>query len=178
MYSPALQQPKITPIKELQLDDDSPPKQKDNRRQTIGLQPRPELHEMNSLLVAEDDLKETIKMNHDIIEDMENVLNEFMTLKLFGVVECKCSKPKHLQFIATMDEDNTMECQNCHKLYSSIFKCDACGMSICSKCQQYIAEMQCLRSVMQHFKYPKDIQLKEVNEYYQDGDDEMDAFLN
>merc|ERR1711897_14491 len=72
------------------------------------------------------------------------------------------NEPKQLQFIGTMDE-NTL-CDNCHQSYSSIFKCDLCSMSICSKCQKYIAEMQCLRSVMKHFKYAKDFKIEQQNE--------------
>eukprot|EP01084_Bolivina_argentea_P170816 295977_1 len=111
----------------------------------VGLRPQAE------------DMAAAMVLNHSIIVDMQQILDEFMRLQLFGVVECKCDEPKPLQFIATMDEPE-MKCENCHDVYSSIFKCETCTMSICSTCQKYIAEMQCLRSVMQHFKYPKDYQ--------------------
>ena len=93
---------------------------------------------------------------------MESILNEYQTLQLFGVVECKCNDSKQLQFISSIDKNKDMKCNNCKQKYSSIFKCDICLMSICSKCQTFTAEMQCLRAVMSNFIYAQDYQLQQT----------------
>jgi len=132
---------------------------------------QPALQSEVSMVVDADDMKQSVDMHQDLIEEMEYILNEFMSLQLFGVVECKCIEPKQLQFFANVHMDDTQEsskesmrCDNCHERYVSIFKCDLCGMAICSQCQTFIAEMQCLRAVMQHFMYAKDYRLKQQRE--------------
>merc|ERR1719295_550826 len=121
----------------------------------------------HSVVVDAEDMKAAMDLNADVIEEMEAALNQFCELQLFGVVECECSEPKQLQFIATMntDDDILYECDNCNESHPTIFKCDSCRMSICSKCEKYIAEMQCLRSVMEPFKYAHDFQEAEPLEF-------------
>lgn len=121
----------------------------------------------NSIMVDAEDMKAAMDLNADLIEEMEAALNQFCELQLFGVVECECAEPKQLQFIATMNtnDDILYECDHCNESHPTIFKCDLCRMSICSKCEKYIAEMQCLRSVMEPFKYAHDFQEAEPLEF-------------
>ena len=121
----------------------------------------------NSIMVDAEDMKAAMDLNADIIEEMEAALNQFCELQLFGVVECECAEPKQLQFIATMNtnDDILYECDNCTQSHATIFKCDSCRMSICSKCEKYIAEMQCLRSVMEPFKYAHDFEQHEPMDF-------------
>ena len=139
------------------------------RKQTIGQIDDPStslVQKARSIVVNEADLTQATEMNLGLIEEMEGILNEYMTLQLFGVVECRCNEPKPLRFITRLNEDEdaiNTTCNNCHQHYASLFKCDACSMRICSKCQTFIAEMQCLRAVMQHFIDTKQFE-KQQNE--------------